>query len=96
VEEGLEATATRYLEGVKTRLAGEDVRATSLMLRGHPATRIIDHAQETERILVVMSTHGRTGMKRWLLGSVADRVVRRSHRPTLLIRPEAVRIEIRG
>jgi len=93
VEEELETNAKRYLEGVKTRLAGESIEAASLMVRGHPATRIIEHAQETEGSLVVMCTHGRTGMGRWLLGSVAERLIRESQRPVLLIRPEAVRIE---
>ncbi len=57
-----------------------------LLLRGNPATAIIDLAQATPDNLVAMTTHGRSGVRRWLLGSVTDRVVRHSGDPVLVIR----------
>jgi len=56
---------------------------------GEPAAEIVEFAQQGGFDLIVMSTHGRTGIAHALLGSVAERVVRRSPVPVLTIRPEA-------
>jgi nucleotide-binding universal stress UspA family protein len=53
----------------------------------NPATAILEYA-ELERIeLIAMATHGRTGVQRLLIGSVADKVMRGAFRPILLLRP---------
>ena len=49
---------------------------------------IVDLAAENDGTLIVMCTHGRSGLGRWIMGSVADRVLRSSHSPVLLIRPQ--------
>jgi len=56
---------------------------------GEPAAEIVEFAQQGGFDLIVMSTHGRTGIAHALLGSVAERVVRRSPVPVLTIRPES-------
>jgi nucleotide-binding universal stress UspA family protein len=56
------------------------------LLHGHPAAVMVDLAREIPDSLVAMTTHGRSGVGRWLLGSVADRVVRYSDAPVVLIR----------
>ena len=56
------------------------------LLHGDPAACIIEAASETRDRLVAMTTHGRSGIGRWVLGSVADRVVRNSGDPVLLVR----------
>jgi nucleotide-binding universal stress UspA family protein len=56
---------------------------------GEPAAEIVEFAQHGAYDLIVMSTHGRTGIAHALLGSVAERVVRRSPVPVLTIRPGA-------
>jgi nucleotide-binding universal stress UspA family protein len=53
---------------------------------GDPAQEIVDFADEQNTNLIVMSTHGRTGIMRWALGSVADRVLRATKKPVALIR----------
>jgi nucleotide-binding universal stress UspA family protein len=57
---------------------------------GMAAQGILDVATKCGVDLVVMSTHGRSGLGRWIMGSVADRVLRASHIPILLIRSNAV------
>jgi nucleotide-binding universal stress UspA family protein len=52
----------------------------------HPAEEILDYAEKENISLIVMATHGRTGIKRWALGSVAEKVVRASTKPILLVR----------
>jgi nucleotide-binding universal stress UspA family protein len=85
LDQGLESAAQEYLAGVRRRLPA-DVTVEAQVLRGDAAGGILDHAAATGADLVVMSTHGRSGIARWELGSVADRIVRSSHLPVLLLR----------
>jgi nucleotide-binding universal stress UspA family protein len=59
------------------------------MLTGAPAKRIVEHAGETHADLIVMGTHGRTGLGHLLLGSVAERVARTATCPVLTWRGPA-------
>lgn len=61
-------------------------RVSTVVLEGNAAEKIIDLAHKSPKSLVAMSTHGRTGVGRWVLGSVTDRVVRHSDDPVLVIR----------
>jgi nucleotide-binding universal stress UspA family protein len=70
-----------------TRLLG--VAVTGIVVPGDPASAIVEHARQRSSDLIVMTTHGRTGLRRAVMGSVADRVVRDAGRPVLLVRPEA-------
>ena len=56
---------------------------------GEAATAIVHQAEQRQVDLIVMGTHGRTGLDHMLLGSVAENVVRKAHCPLLTIRPEA-------
>jgi len=68
----------------------DKVRCDFAILRGEPAAAIIRAAQDMEADLIVMATHGHTGLNRVLLGSVAERVVRESPVPVLTVRPDRV------
>jgi len=76
--------AVRYLEGYRRRLSG--VPGQDLIRTGAPADAILEVALMFNIDLIVMSTHGRTGVARWFLGSVSDAVLRRSQLPVLLVR----------
>lgn len=56
---------------------------------GSPLTKILDYAQDHDIDLIVMGTHGRTGLPHFLIGSVAERVVRHAPCPVLTVRPTA-------
>lgn len=64
------------------------VKGWSVVTIGFPVDEIVRVAQEVNAGLVAMATHGRSGVNRWVMGSVADGVVRRSSLPCLLVRPE--------
>jgi nucleotide-binding universal stress UspA family protein len=64
------------------------VKADSIVTIGFPVDEVVRVAQEVGAGLIAMATHGRSGVNRWVLGSVADGVVRRSSLPCLLVRPE--------
>ena len=92
LEDVLEATeneAADYLARQVERaraLGVETVRSESIL--GFPSAKLVDLAEQNPHGLMVMSTHGRSGLGRWVLGSVSDRLVRDPHQPVLLIRPE--------
>jgi universal stress protein A len=85
----------RYRESVLTDLAAwkkiaDDIApgcAVSELLTGHPATEIVRVARENGMDLIVMGTHGRRGIRRLLMGSVADEVVRSAPCSVLVVRP---------
>jgi len=60
------------------------------VVEGHPPTEIAHIAREMEADLIVMGTHGRTGMAHLFMGSVAERVVRTAPCPVLTLRAAAV------
>ena len=78
-EDYLEATATRIQEQGVT-----NVRTDAMV--GNAGSMIIDAAHGSGEALIVMTTHGRSGVGRWVLGSVTDRVVRHSDSPVLVVR----------
>jgi nucleotide-binding universal stress UspA family protein len=72
---------------LKQRLAGPKYAGIQLaVLLGEPAHGIANYAQEKQAELIVIPSHGRTGLTRLLIGSVAERVVRLAHCPVLVLR----------
>ena len=79
--------ATAQLEGTEAELSAEGLQVDSLVRRGEPAAEIVGATIEQGVDLVTMATHGRSGLVRAILGSVAQRVVGMSPVPVLLLRP---------
>lgn len=77
------------------KLAGKAIKVDSKILVGHPAEEIVDYVDKADIDLIVMATHGRSGIGRWALGSVADKVVRATKRPVALIRAKGARPDVR-
>ena len=83
------AQSDRYLEQVRAELKSQGHTAIMTTLPGAPAQAIVDWVGDDPDALVVMSTHGRGGIARWALGSVADKVLHSIPNPMLLIRGAA-------
>jgi nucleotide-binding universal stress UspA family protein len=66
--------------------AMDDDRVTTARVRGHPSETILEYAQSHDADLLAMGTHGRTGVDRYVAGSVTERVLRRSEAPVLTAR----------
>ncbi len=62
------------------------VEVKSVVRTGNPAEEIVEYARRESADLIVMATRGRSGVKKWALGSVAEKVARTADRPTILIR----------
>jgi nucleotide-binding universal stress UspA family protein len=78
-----------YLRGVVTRLQALGVTASATALEGRASGEILRHLQVTGASLLCMTTHGRSGLSRLLLGSVAEEILRKSPCPVLLRRTVA-------
>ena len=81
------AQTNEYLNKANEQLRQEGVAANGAqLLHGNPAVAILDMTQRTPDTLVAMTTRGLSGVERWVMGSVTDRVVRYSGTPVLVVR----------
>lgn len=87
LELGARDQAAQHLERSAALLRAWGRTVSTLITSGRPAEEILDTAERLDAAVIAMATHGRSGLQRWLVGSVADKVMRLSHRPTLLVRP---------
>jgi nucleotide-binding universal stress UspA family protein len=92
VENRNRADAADYISQVTEKLVNKGIQARGETLFGRPAESILGYAEENKVDLILMSSHGRTGISRWAFGSVADRVVRSSKVPVLLVSAPGCRV----
>ena len=87
VDEKQKEAAEKYLANLSEELKKKGLKVTGVVRTGQQvAVEIIDFAKESGANLIVMCTHGRSGISRWVLGSVALKVLTRAETPILLIR----------
>jgi nucleotide-binding universal stress UspA family protein len=86
INEEIRVEAERYLNQAKGRikLTGREVK--TVVLRGNPAEALAEYAAKNGVDLIVIATHGRSGVSRWVWGSVADRILRSACVPVLMVR----------
>ncbi|HEY49428.1 MAG TPA: universal stress protein [Dehalococcoidia bacterium] len=94
LEKMVEATKS-HAEKLRNKTNGKAVRVKSALLDGHVAEQIVDYADSKRIGLIIMATHGRSGIRRWVLGDVAAKVVRATQRPVVLIRAEGASPDVR-
>ncbi len=82
-----EAWGKDYLAKVVLNLETDSIKAKSIVLIGNPAQDILDYATTNAIDLIIMSTHGRSGLARWVFGSVAEKVIRTATCPVMIVRP---------
>jgi nucleotide-binding universal stress UspA family protein len=76
----------KYLNHTAESTREQGIQVSTAIQIGGVANAIIDYAEANRIDLIAMCTHGRTGLARWALGSVADRVLRAGRVPLLLVR----------
>ena len=92
IREPLFIASRKYLANIESRLVSEGIKVKTESLEGNrPPDTITEYAQEKGMDMIVIGTHGYTGLKKLMLGSVAFGVLHQSHIPVLLIRPESCR-----
>ncbi len=75
IEKSVKACAVSHLHEIAEALSKRGLRTSSVVVLGSAADEIIDYAKENAIDLIAMSTHGRSGIRRWVFGSVADKVL---------------------
>ena len=80
------AAAKEYLDQIVTRLKHEKAILQSEVLIGRVADSLSDFIEANNFDLILMATHGRSGVKRWVMGSIADKILRFSNIPVLMVR----------
>ena len=91
-EESATRTALEYLEKTKQALGLSNAKVTTVIRAGQPAEEILDYIEKNGVDMVVMSSQGRSGVSKWLLGSVAEKVVRNSPVPVFVVPALACRL----
>lgn len=77
-----------YLNGFVEDAKAAGLDASASIRTGSPSQQIVEEASESDNSIVVMGSHGSGGLKRWVVGSVADKVIRSAGRPVLVIPPK--------
>jgi nucleotide-binding universal stress UspA family protein len=89
IEEELREKGAEELQALIEREIGERVVATCVVRTGSPHQEILTEAEEKHVDMIVVATHGHSGVEHMLFGSTADRIVRHAKCPVLTIRPES-------
>ncbi|MEJ2740515.1 MAG: universal stress protein [Dehalococcoidia bacterium] len=87
IESQEKATAVNYLNDIVNRVQYEGINVEAKVILGRVAESVVDFATKNEIDLIIIATHGRSGVNRWLRGSVANRVLHAIRSPILIIPP---------
>jgi len=88
----LKEQANEYLEKVAGRIRKRGITVNIMVTVGHPAEEVIRVSEELGVNLIAMSSHGRSGIGRWALGSVTDKVLRHSSIPVVTVRAKTKKV----
>jgi nucleotide-binding universal stress UspA family protein len=80
------STATDYLNKIVNRLKDEGAAIHAEVLEGRVTESLAKYALDNDIDLILIATHGRSGMTRWVRGSVADKILRSANVPVLMVR----------
>lgn len=86
-----EEEAKEYITKIADKMKKEGLKAKGVVVKGRAADELLEYAKNNNVDIIIMSTHGRSGVSRWAVGSVADKIVRHSSIPVLLASPSACR-----
>jgi len=85
-EEATMALVREYLDRITAQVQERGIEVQAVIIVGRPHVQIIQYAETNQIDMVVICTRGQSGLSRWLMGSVSDRVVRGVDVPVMLVR----------
>ena len=88
MEEHLRIAGEEAIAYVENTGREANVEVESVILEGNPANEIVDFAEKNDIELIIMGSHGKTGIERFMIGSIAENVVRHSKRSVLIVKKE--------
>ncbi|MDO8673768.1 MAG: universal stress protein [Dehalococcoidia bacterium] len=86
IEKEERADAEKYLQGIVKRFDADSISTRAELLFGFAAEALANYARKNAVDLIVIATHGRSGISRWVWGSVADRLLRSACAPIMIVR----------
>ncbi len=86
IEAARKTAAEEYLARIRDRLGAQKAAYHVVVMVGRVAESLVEHAEKTGIDLILIATHGRSGVTRWVRGSVADKILRSAGIPVLMIR----------
>jgi len=86
IDSEIKARAEEYLKRVASQIQYNGVDVKTEVATGNAAESLVDYASKNGVDLIILATHGRSGVKRWVWGSVADRLIRSASVPVLMVR----------
>ncbi len=95
-QQSLVDDAASWLQRLADNLQVHGIKAKAVTDVGEAADRIVDYSIAGKINMIVMSTHGRSGLARWRYGSVAAKVMTEAKCPLLLVRPQLVEVSSEG
>ncbi len=90
-ESASKSSAKEYLDQIVNRFKQEGTELHSEVLLGRVAESLVDFSEKKDFDLILVATHGRSGINRWVRGSVADKILRSSNIPVLMVRAPGTR-----
>ena len=96
IEEESKSSAAEYLKEVVNRLIQDGVKVQTEVIVGKVADTLVDYTEANNIDLILIATHGRSGIRRWVRGSIADRILRASRVPVLMVRAPGTTSENKG
>ena len=90
-ESARKSSAEDYLNHIIARLKHEGAELHSEIIVGKIEDSLVDYAEDNDIDLILIATHGRSGVTRWVMGSVADKILRSSNVPVLMVRTPGAR-----
>jgi nucleotide-binding universal stress UspA family protein len=92
VEQDIAAEAEKYMRKVTQNIVSDGINAVPVIVNGNAAEEIMKYTSGNNVDMILMSTHGRSGISRFFMGSVATRVINHSTVPVLVVSPLGCRI----
>jgi nucleotide-binding universal stress UspA family protein len=86
INEEIRVEAEKYISQAKAKIKLSGGEIKTAVLRGNPAEALADYASKNGVDLIIIATHGRSGVSRWVWGSVADRTLRSACVPVMMVR----------
>jgi nucleotide-binding universal stress UspA family protein len=77
---------------IAEELKADGISSSQVIVKGYAANEILDYAEKNNVDLIIMSSHGSSGIVRWAIGSVTDKVIHHAAAPVLVVAPKACRI----
>ena len=88
IQHDVKGLAGEYLDKIAGQLKEEKVKITPTTIEGKPAKAIADYVSTCDVDLIIMATHGFSGLHRWVRGSVADEILHAAKVPVFMVKPE--------